>query len=88
MKNRTIMLAMMTLMLSAGSLMAMDFESLEKRRQASQETRVSPAIQAEDPIEKRRNKEVSHRVESQHSLIDEDSQNGKLTREALRYWWH
>jgi len=88
MKNRTIVLAMMALVLSVGPLMAMDSEYLEKRRQALQETRTNPAIQAENPIEKRRNKEVSHRVESQHSLIDEDSQNGKLTREALRYWWH
>ncbi|PRY72600.1 hypothetical protein [Halomonas ventosae] len=61
MKIRTVILAMMTLMLSAGPLMAMDSEYQEKRRQALQEKSTSSAIQAQSSIDQRCNREVSQR---------------------------
>ncbi|MDR9440329.1 MAG: hypothetical protein RI841_12690 [Halomonas sp.] len=87
MKIRVITLAMMALMLSAGPLMAMDSEYQEQRRQALQEKSTSSAIQAENSIDQRRNREVSQRGEAQHRRIDKDWQQWEQTREALRYWW-
>ncbi len=85
MKIRTVTLAMMALMLSAGPLMAMDSEFQEKRRQALQEKSTSSAIQAENAIDQRRDREVSQRGEGQHRRSDDEWQQ---TREALRYWWN
>lgn len=85
MKIRTVTLAMMALMLSAGPLMAMDSEYQEKRRQALQEKSTSVSIKAENSIDKRRNRDVSQRGEGQHRRSDDEWQQ---TREALRYWWN
>lgn len=85
MKIRTVTLAMMALMLSAGPLMAMDSEYQEKRRQALQEKSASASIQAENSIDQRGDREVSQRGEGQHRRSDDEWQQ---TREALRYWWN
>ncbi|TDR52261.1 hypothetical protein DFP85_11341 [Halomonas ventosae] len=77
MKIRTVTLAMMTLILSAGSLMAMDSEYQEKRRQALQEKSASASIQADNSIEKRRSREVSQQGERRHREVDDEE---KLTR--------
>lgn len=85
MKIRIVTLAMMALILSAGPLMAMDSEYQDKRRQALQEKSASSAIQAENYIDQRRNREVSQRGEGQNRGVDDEE---KLTRKALHYWWN
>ncbi|MFY0992261.1 hypothetical protein [Halomonas sp. C05BenzN] len=85
MKIRVITLAMMALMLSAGPLMAMDSEYLEKRRQALKERSGSVSIQEENSIDQRRSRDVSQRGEGQLRRGDDEWQQ---TREALRYWWN
>lgn len=85
MKIRAITLAMITLMMGAGPLMAMDSEYQDKRRQALQEKSTSSAIQAESSIDQRRNRDVSQPEEGQYRRTEDDWQQ---TREALRYWWN
>ena len=87
MKIRTLTLAMMTLMLSTGPLMAMDSEFQEKRQKALHEDRQSSAMQAESSTKKQRKRDVSQRGNGQQRRVDEDWQKWEQTREALRYWW-
>lgn len=85
MKIRIVTLAMMTLIVSAGPLMAMDSEYQEKRRQALYQESASSAIQAERSIDQHRDPDANKREGQQHRLVDDE---GEVTREALRYWWN
>jgi len=87
MKIRSMTLAMMTLMLSAGPLMAMDSEYQQKRRQALHENSIHSGIHAEDSIEKRRNSDLNQGSGGQHRRVDEEWRNWEQTRDALQYWW-
>lgn len=81
MKIRTVTLAMMTLMLSAGPLMAMDSEYQEKRRQALYAESGSTTIQAVPSIDHRRDRDVGKWGDGQHRRADGE---GEMTPEAWR----
>ncbi len=85
MKIRTITLAMMTLMLSTGPLIAMGSEYQEKRRQALHAEDGGSAMQAEPSIDQHRDRDANRREGGEHRRVDDQ---GELTREALRYWWN
>ena len=77
MKTRYVALAMMTLMLSTGSLMAMDSQYQQSQREALQEESTSVAMQANSS-------NAQQREDGQH--LREDGAES-LTQEALRFWW-
>ncbi|MBF7054979.1 hypothetical protein IOC61_16895 [Halomonas sp. KAO] len=77
MKTRNVALAMMTLMLSTGPLMAMDSQYQESQRKALQEESTGVAMQADSSNDQQRE-------DGQH--LREDGAES-LTQEALRFWW-
>ncbi|MGM0984356.1 MAG: hypothetical protein ACQEXG_13170 [Pseudomonadota bacterium] len=87
MKIQGFTLAVMSLMLSAGPLMAMDSEFKEERRQALHAETTSSVQQREGSQEKRRDRHVSQRGDEQHSQVDSEWEQWELTQEALRFWW-
>ena len=87
MKIQIVTLTMMTLMLSAGPLIAMDSEFREKRHEALHEEIKGASQKAQRPTEQQRKRELSQRDDGQHRHVDEDWQKWEQTREALRYWW-
>ncbi|CAM3438250.1 hypothetical protein [Halomonas lysinitropha] len=87
MKTQGFMLAIISLMLSAGPLMAMDSEFQDKRRQALHAETTSSVQQGEGSLERRRERHVNQRGDEQHSQVDSEWEQWELTQEALRYWW-
>lgn len=80
MKMRTFTLSMMTLLLSAGPLMAMDSEYQEKRREALESKSGSSVDQEDSSIDRSRDLDVSE-------LNIPAGDGWEQTRESLRYWW-
>lgn len=83
MNIRTAVFAMIAMMLSAGPLMAMDSEYLEKRRKSLYEESTSSVTQDERFEGKSGERDMSLRGDSQHGVSDEQ----KFTQDSLRYWW-
>lgn len=81
-------LVVMSLMLSAGHLMAMDAEFKEERRQARHAETTSSVRHGENSLEKRRDRHVSQPGDEQNAQVDSEWEQWELTQEALRYWWH
>ncbi|MDZ7851111.1 MAG: hypothetical protein U5L98_00290 [Halomonas sp.] len=87
MKIQSFTLAVMSLMLSAGPLMAMDSEFQEKRRQELHAETTSSVGHGEGSLEQRPDRHVNQRGDEQHSQVDSEWEQWELTQEALRYWW-
>lgn len=84
MKFRTVTLAMMTLMLSAGPAMAMDSQQQGKHDQTRSSDAGSTAMQAENTTDPRLAKRAQRQETGQQRQVRGEHE---LTREALRYWW-
>lgn len=82
MKIRTVTLAMMALMLSAGPLMAMDSVYQEERRQALYEQIGDPGMQPEHNVGSDQDRHASQPAAGPRQLLDERWQV------IPDPWWH
>lgn len=84
MNIRSAVIAMIALMLSAGPLMAMDSEYLEKRRKSLYEDSAGPVSQDEGFGGRSVERDISQSGREQ----PRGASNEKgVTQDHLRYWW-
>lgn len=82
MKIRTVTLAMMTLMLSAGPLMAMDSEHQDRARQGLYQRGDDASIHAQGHVEGDQDRLARQRAHSPRYLL------GEPRLEDQAPWWH